>query len=316
MRGRGDGQPGRLWAGAVGGPGGDHIGDPGPGRGGRGDRGGARARGAQVHRVPAARGAGPARAGGAGRGAREVPARGGPGAAGGGRRARTGPHTGKPAGLPGAGPGGGRDRQPGHPVRPRRALPGPGGGPGGTVAAQLGRAAHPAARDLGRQGPAGLPAGRGDPRAPGAAAGALHRAHDHRPARVRPAARAGPGARLRDRGGRTRGRPDRRRGPGPQRRGLGDRLDQRVGPEFPHPGRPHPADSRAGPACGRRDLPPPGLDGAAGLTGPSRRARGGGGPRSRPAQPGWHHPAAAARTCRPWPARSPRPGPRCPCRPA
>ena len=51
-------------------------------------------------------------------------------------------------------------------------------------------------------------------------------------------------ARLRHRGGRTRGRPDRHRGSGPGRRGHGDRLGQRLGPELPHPGHPHPRPGR------------------------------------------------------------------------
>jgi DNA-binding transcriptional ArsR family regulator len=70
---------------------------------------------------------------------------------------------------------------------------------------------------------------------------------------------AGPAARFRHRGGRTRGRADGRRGAGPQRRGKRDRLDQRLGPELPHPGRTHQGDRGAGPPRRRRGLPPPRL---------------------------------------------------------
>ncbi len=62
-------------------------------------------------------------------------------------------------------------------------------------------------------------AARGRARAvPDAAAGPLHRAHDHRRGRVPGAAGRGAAARLRHRGGRTRGRADRDRGAGPRRR--------------------------------------------------------------------------------------------------
>ena len=94
---------------------------------------------------------------------------------------------------------------------------------------------------------------------PDAAAGPLHRAHDHRRGRVPGPAGRGAAARLRHRGGRARGRADRHRGAGPRRRGHGDRLDQRLGPELPHPGRPRPRPGRRGPPRRRRGLPPPRL---------------------------------------------------------
>jgi hypothetical protein len=109
--GRSDGRggAGECRASALGGPGGGDPGDPGPGRGGRGHRGGARARRAQVDRVPAAGRARPAGTRGPGRGAREVPARDRHRAAGRGGRPDARSGAGEPAGLPGAGPGGGRD---------------------------------------------------------------------------------------------------------------------------------------------------------------------------------------------------------------
>ena len=60
--------------------------------------------------------------------------------------------------------------------------------------------------------------------------------HDHHRSRAGPGPGRGEAARLRDRGRGTRGGPDRRGGAGPQRRGPRGRLDQRLGPELPHPG--------------------------------------------------------------------------------
>ena len=129
---------------------------------------------AQVDGVPAAGHPRVAPPGRAGRRPRALPARRGQPPAG---RRHDGParprHRGA-AGLPAAGDRHRRDRQHHRPQRDQRPLPRPGRGQQRAADPQLGRAAHPAARDQQRQG-AAQRAERGRPQGGAAGAAAVHR---------------------------------------------------------------------------------------------------------------------------------------------
>ena len=176
--GQGGEQRGRCRDRPVRRPGRVHPGDPGPQRRGRRDRHRPRARRPQVHGVPAGRRPRAARPGRAGRRPRQVPPRHRHPPPRRRHHLAPRPGAGEPRRRPPAGPAHRGDRQRRGPLRRRRPLHGPGRRLLRPPAAQLGRPAHPAARDLQRQGPAQRAgAGRGTP--PGPAPALLHRQHDH-----------------------------------------------------------------------------------------------------------------------------------------
>ena len=195
---------------------------PRPARRGRGHRARRRAGRPQVHRVPAGGGAGGARAGRAERGPRQVPARHRRAAAGRRHDGPARPGAGGPAGLPQARGRHGRDGQHRGALGPLGALHGPGRRLVGAPAAQLGGAAHPAARHLnGKVLLSGLDA---TSSTAGCRGCRVHRRHRSpaRPAATR--AGRGPRAGVRHGDRRARDRADRGRGADPQRARRHDRL--------------------------------------------------------------------------------------------
>ena len=225
---------------AIRGPGRAHPGDPGPPRHRRGQRGRAGHRRAQVDRVPSAQRSGAAGVGRTDPGTWKVPAGAGHSPVGQHRAGPSRPGRPGPAGVRATGAGVRRDGEPGRvalascgqrrPVPRRRSH----------RRAQLGRPAHPVARHVQRQDPAGTPAER-DPKAATRRRrpGPLHGPDDHVPADADHPAHRRVGQRFRDHergvrgrpqcGGRTGARPHRQRG----------RRRQRVGPGLPFRRRSH-----------------------------------------------------------------------------